>query len=209
MIGALVDKWWVLVVRGVFGVLAGIIAFAMPGAAILSIVLVWGVFAEIDGIGALMLALSGRHAAGRARVPLLVAGIAGVLAGLVTWLWPALSATVLIWIVAAWAIGRGIFQVIAAIELRREIEGEWLMVVSGVLSVIFGLVILYQPVVGLLTVAYLVGLYACSVGLLEIGLGLRARQFRTHTQQPLRGGDAVPGPVPPRRTAPRREPAGA
>lgn len=187
MVGALVDKWWVLVVRGVFGVLAGILAFAMPGAAILSIVLVWGIFAEIDGIGALILGLSGRQSAGRSRVPLVVAGIVGIVAGLVTWLWPALTAAVLIWIVAAWAIARGIFQVFAAIELRREIEGEWLMVVSGVLSIIFGLVILYQPIVGLLTVAYLVGLFACSVGLLEIGLGLRARQYRTNTPQPARG----------------------
>jgi uncharacterized membrane protein HdeD (DUF308 family) len=73
------------------------------------------------------------------------------------------------------------------VELRREIEGEWLMIVSGALSIVFGLTILYRPVVGLLTIGYLVGLYACAVGILEIGLGVRIRQFRAHARQPVRG----------------------
>src|SRR5689334_19374190 len=138
MIAALVDRWWILVVRGLFAVLAGILALAMPGAAVLTIVLVWGLFAEIDGIGALILAVSGSHTGPRSRTPLLVAGLVGILAGLVPWLWPTLSATSLLWIVAAWAIARGLFQVIAALELRREIEGAGLMIVSGALSIVFG-----------------------------------------------------------------------
>jgi len=169
-------KWWVLLVRGVFGVLIGILAFARPGLTVLSIVLAWAVFAEADGIAALVLALTGHHPA-RSRWALMIAGFVGIAAGLVTIASPGIGVVVLLWVVAAWAIGRGIFQIIAALELRRLIDGEWLMIVSGALSVVFGITMIVEPIFGLRTLAYLIGLYASAVGLLEIALAFRVRRF--------------------------------
>jgi uncharacterized membrane protein HdeD (DUF308 family) len=186
MLDALTRKWWVLVVRGLCGVLVGALAFTMPGLAILSAVLAWGLFAEVDGITALIVALSGRHQVDPPRSPLFVVGVLGILAGLITWIWPALSVRLLLWIVAGWAIGRGLFQILAGLELRKVVEGEWFMILSGALSVVFGVAVLYRPLAGVVTLAYLIGLYACAVGILEIGLGLRVRQFRQQAR-PIRG----------------------
>ena len=176
MFEAMTRKWWVLLVRGVFGVLIGVLAFARPGLTVLSIVLSWAVFAEADGIAALVLALTGHHPP-RSRWALMIAGVVGIAAGLITLASPGIGVVVLLWVVAAWAIGRGAFQVVAALELRRIIEGEWLMIVSGILSVMFGVVVLAEPIYGVRTLAYLIGLYASAVGLLEIALAFRVRQL--------------------------------
>src|SRR5262245_42971593 len=169
-------KWWVLLVRGFLGVLIGVLAFAWPGLIVLSVVLAWAVFAEADGIAALVLAMTGHHQP-RSRWPLIISGIVGIAAGLVTLVFPPIGVIVLLWIVAAWAIGRGAFQIVAALELRRFVEGEWLMVASGMLSVIFGVVVIAEPIFGVRTFAYLVGLYASAVGLLEIALSFRVRKL--------------------------------
>jgi uncharacterized membrane protein HdeD (DUF308 family) len=173
---AMTRKWWVLLARGVFGMLIGILAFTRPGLTVLSIVLAWAVFAEADGIAALVLALTGHHPP-RSRWALTVAGFVGIGAGLVTLASPGIGVVVLLWVVAAWAIGRGAFQIIAALELRRIIENEWLMIVSGMLSVIFGCVMIAQPIFGVRTLALLIGLYASAVGLLEIALSFRVRRL--------------------------------
>ena len=176
MFEAMTRKWWVLLVRGVFGVLIGILAFSRPGLTVLSIVLAWAVFAEADGIAALVLALTGYHPP-RSRWALTIAGLVGIAAGLATLASPGIGVVVLLWIVAAWAIGRGVFQIIAALELRRIIEGEWLMIVSGLLSIVFGCVMIARPIFGIHTLASLVGLYASAVGLLELALSFRVRRL--------------------------------
>jgi uncharacterized membrane protein HdeD (DUF308 family) len=173
---AMTRKWWVLLVRGLFGMLIGVLAFARPGLTVLSIVLAWAVFAEADGIAAVVLAMTGRHPP-RSRGALMIAGIVGIVAGVVTLAWPTVGVMVLLWIVAAWAIGRGAFQVVAALELRRFVEGEWLMIAGGMLSVIFGVVVIAAPIFGVRTLAYLVGLYASAVGLLEVALSFRVRRL--------------------------------
>jgi uncharacterized membrane protein HdeD (DUF308 family) len=173
---AITRKWWVLLVRGLFGVLIGLFALARPGLTMLSIVLAWAVFAEADGIAALVLALTGRRPA-RSRRALAIAGSIGIATGLITLASPAIVVVLFLWAVAAWAIGRGVFQIIAALELRRIIEGEWLMVVSGVLSIVFGGVMIAHPVFGVATLAALIGVYASAVGLLEIVLSFRVRRI--------------------------------
>jgi uncharacterized membrane protein HdeD (DUF308 family) len=181
---AMTRKWWVLLVRGVFGVLIGILALTRPGLTVLSIVLAWAVFAEADGIAALVLALTGHHPP-RSRWALTIAGLVGIAAGLIALASPGFGVVVLLWIVAAWAIGRGMFQIIAALELRRIIEGEWLMIVSGLLSIVFGCVMIVQPIFGVRTLASLIGLYASAVGLLEIALSFRVRRFGLAFEQQL------------------------
>jgi uncharacterized membrane protein HdeD (DUF308 family) len=173
---AMTRKWWVLLIRGLFGILIGMLAFARPGLTALSIVLAWAVFAEADGIAALVLAMIG-HDPPRSRWALTISGIVGIVAGLVTLAFPASGVIVLLWMVAAWAIGRGAFQVVAALELRRFVDGEWLTIAGGILSVLFGVVVIAQPIFGERTLAYLVGVYASAVGLLEVALSFRVRRF--------------------------------
>ena len=175
MIENLTRKWWVLLLRGVLGVFVGVIAFAMPGLAMLTMVLVWAVFAEVDGIAAIVMAIAGRSQ-GRSFWALTVAGIVGIAAGIVTWLWPGATILALLWVIALWAIARGVFQIIAAFELRKVIDREWLMLVSGLLSIAFGFMVIFRPVTGMLTVAFIIGVYACGVGLLEIALAFKVRQ---------------------------------
>src|SRR5262245_7251926 len=187
MFEAMTRKWWVLLVRGACGVAIGALAFARPGLTVLSIVLAWAVFAEADGIAALVLGLTGHHPP-RSRWALTIAGLVGIAAGLITLASPGIAVAVLLWIVAAWAIGRGVFQIIAALELRRIIEGEWLMIISGLLSIVFGCVMIAQPIFGVRTLASLIGLYASAVGLLELALSFRVRRlgivFARHLSAP-------------------------
>lgn len=176
-------KWWVLLVRGVIGVLIGILAFARPGLAVLSIVLSWTVFAEANGIAALVLALTGYHPS-HSRWPLTIAAIVGVVAGLVTFAAPGLGVALLM-VVAVWTIGRGLFQIVTALELRGIIERGWLTIAGGTVSVIFGVMILAHPIFGVGTLAYLIGCYASAAGLLEIALSFRARRLGMTFEQRL------------------------
>lgn len=176
MLEAMTRQWRVLLVRGVIGVLIGVVAFARPGLTALSVVLAWAVYAETDGIASLGLALTG-HPPPRSRRALTIAGLVGIAAGLITLVSPAIVVVLLLWGIATWSIGRGVFQIIAALELRRIVDGEWLMVVSGVLSIGFGGLMIVHPIFSIATLAALIGLYASAAGLLQIALSFRVRRL--------------------------------
>src|SRR5262245_10808884 len=167
-------KWWVLLARGVFGVLIGVLAFARPGLTVLSSVLAWSVFAEADGMSALVLGLTG-HRPPRSRRALTIAGLVAIATGLIRLASPGIGVVLLLWILAGWAIACGVFQIVAALELRRIIDGEWLIIASGLMSLVFGGVMIVQPIFGVQTLATLIGLYASAVGLFEITLSFRVR----------------------------------
>jgi uncharacterized membrane protein HdeD (DUF308 family) len=132
-------NWWVVVLRGVFAILFGMLAFAWPGLTVAVPVLLFGAYALVDGIFALVAAVANR--AGPHRWWVLLDGIVSILAGIVTFVRPGLTALALLYLIAAWSIVTGIFEIMAAIELRKEITNEWLYVLSGVLSVVFGVII--------------------------------------------------------------------
>jgi uncharacterized membrane protein HdeD (DUF308 family) len=106
---------------------------------------------------------------------LLAEGVLGVLVGLITFFWPSLTAFALLYMIAFWTIFTGILKVVMSVSLRREIESEWLMALSGVLSVLFGLILVGLPGVGLLSLVWLVGIYALVFGIALIALGFRMR----------------------------------
>jgi uncharacterized membrane protein HdeD (DUF308 family) len=176
------DHWWVLLVRGSLGVLFAILAFAWPGATLLALIFVWGAYAVLDGAFALYTA----YVAGTRRQrwwPYVFEGLVGIAAGLVAFAWPGITALVLLYLIAAWAILTGVFEVVTAIELRKLIEGEWLLGLSGVLSVIFGILLAIQPEAGAVAVVWILGAYALLFGITLIvlafrvhGLGNRMRQ---------------------------------
>src|ERR687890_1931301 len=169
-------NWWMLALRGLAAIVFGVLAFVWPDITLFVLVLLFGAYMLVDGIFAIVAAV---RAAGReARWwLLLIEGVLGVLAGLVAALWPGLTALALLYFIAAWAIVSGIFEIVGAIRLRREIEGEWALGLSGALSVLFGvLLVAVGPGVGLLSLVWLIGAYALAFGVLLLVLAFRVRR---------------------------------
>jgi uncharacterized membrane protein HdeD (DUF308 family) len=173
-------NWWALALRGVAAILLGILAFAWPGITLFVLVLFFGAYMLVDGIFAIVAAVRAAGEEDRWWL-LLIEGILGVLAGLVAFFWPGLTALALLYFIAAWAIVTGIMEIVAAIRLRQEIEGEWALGLSGLLSVIFGILLVVLPApAGLLSLVWLVGAYAVATGVLLLILAFRVRSEASH-----------------------------
>jgi uncharacterized membrane protein HdeD (DUF308 family) len=179
----LARNWWALALRGVVGIVTGALILAFPGPALAALVLVFGAYALVDGLFSVVAAL--RTARGdRSWWALLLGGLAGALTGLAALLVPALTALVLLYVIAAWAMLTGALEIAAAIRLRDHIRGEWLLGLSGVLSILFGVLIVIAPVAGALAVALLIGSYALVAGIVILALALRLRSARSTGQRP-------------------------
>jgi len=181
LLDRLAANWWLLLLRGILAVIFGILAFAWPGPALLGVVLLYGAYAFADGIIAFVTAFSRRDD----RTPtwwLLVMGVCGVLAGLAAFAWPGITAAVLVLLVAAWAIVNGIAEIAGAIELRKEIDNEWMLVLGGAVSILFGIAVLASPGAGALVLVWLIGTFALILGGSWIALALRLRRHakRSH-----------------------------
>lgn len=176
-LGALSARWWVFVVRGIAAVLFGILAWAVPGESLIVLVYLWGAYAFVDGAFALSLAVR-RGRASQRWGWFAFEGLVGVGAGLVTFFWPAMTALALLLVIAMWAVLTGIAEIAAAIWLRRQIRGEWVLAFSGLLSIAFGVLMLARPEAGALAVVWLIGTYALVFGVLLIGIGIRLHHLR-------------------------------
>ena len=175
MAQVLVRNWWALAIRGVFGILFGLVAFLFPGITLGALILLFAGYAVVDGVFAVVAGV--RAAEHHERwVALLIEGIAGIAAGVLALVWPALTAVVLLYLIAVWSVIRGALKIVAAIRLRRTIEGEWLLGLNGACSVLFGILLVVMPVIGLLTLVWLVGAYALLFGVLLLALAFRLRK---------------------------------
>jgi len=162
--------WWVFAVRGIAAILFGVLAFAWPGITLTVLVLLWGAYALVDGVLALISAVRTNH---DHRWSLLIEGIVGIGAGILTFVWPELTALVLLYIIAIWALITGVLELIAAFRLRRVIRDEWWLVLGGIASVLFGVLMLVMPAAGALAVVWLIATYAIVFGILLIALAVR------------------------------------
>jgi uncharacterized membrane protein HdeD (DUF308 family) len=178
LILVLAGNWWALALRGLFAVLFGITAFVMPGLTLAVLVLLYGAYALVDGIFAVAAALAGRTF-GSPWWSMLIWGLLGIAVGIITIAWPGITELALLYIIAAWAVVTGGFEIAAAIRLRKEIQGEWLLALSGALSVLFGLAVMVYPGAGALAILWLIGTYAIVFGVLLLVLGFRLRSL-TH-----------------------------
>ena len=170
-------SWWALALRGLVAILFGLAALFWPGLILTVLILLFGAYALVDGIFAVIAAFrsSGR---GMRRTLLLIEGAIGILFGILALFWPGLTALALIYIIAWWAILSGVARIVMAIMLRREIENEWSIAFSGVLSVILGIVLIILPGAGLLAYTWLIGLLALAVGITLIYYAFRVRGQR-------------------------------
>ena len=174
MVHQLARNWGWIVFRGVAAILFGVLAFAWPSLTLGVLVVIWGAYALSDGLLSLVAAFKIKDA-GKPMWPLVVVGLLGIAAGVLTFVWPGMTALVLLSFIAAWALITGIFQVVAAIRLRKVISNEWLLAISGVLSMAFGVLMLARPAAGALAVIWIIGWYATLFGVTLVMLGLRIR----------------------------------
>lgn len=173
----LAQRWWTFALRGAAAVLFGVLTWVLPAASLIGLVFAWGAYALVAGGFSIVAAARTGRAGGRWGW-FLFEGLASIAAGVVTFAWPGITALVLLYTIAVWAVVTGIAQVGAAIRLRRVIEGEWLLGLSGVLSIVFGAVMIARPLAGALAVAWMIGGYAVTLGVLLIALGVKLRRLR-------------------------------
>lgn len=190
MFAVMTRNWWALALRGVVAVLFAVAAFGWPGITLWVLVALFGAYALVDGIFALVSSFS-RDTDRRRWWALLLEGIAGIAAGVITFVWPGLTALGLLYLIAFWAIVTGVFEVITAIRLRHELTNEWLMALIGVLSIAFGVLLSLYPLAGALSVVWVIGAYAFVTGVLMIALAFRLRSMRVIGGEPRMPRPAV------------------
>jgi uncharacterized membrane protein HdeD (DUF308 family) len=171
MIGLLTKNWWVLLLRGTVAVLFGILAITRPGITLAVLVLLFGIYAVIDGCFALFAAIGGwSHR--EDRWLLLLEGFIGIGAGILTLLAPGMIVALLFFI-AAWALATGVLRIVAAIRLRKEITGEFWLALSGIASVVFAFLVMMNPAAGALAIAWMIGWYALFLGGMLVMLSIK------------------------------------
>jgi uncharacterized membrane protein HdeD (DUF308 family) len=172
----LTRNWWLLALRGLAAVLFGVLAFVWPGATLITLIWLFGAFALVNGI--LSLAVAMRAPKGYPRFgSLILGGLLGILAGLLAFIMPGITALGLLILIAAWAMLTGILEIAAAIKLRKAITNEWLLVLAGIASVAFGVLLMLQPAAGALVLVWWVGAYALVLGILLFVFALRMRRL--------------------------------
>lgn len=177
----LIENWWFTLLRGIVAILFGIMTFVWPGITILSLTILWGAFALVDGVMAIATAFSSTSAETSSRWWMALAGVVGVAAGILTFLFPLGTSLGLLIFLAAWLVVAGFLQIIGAIQLRKVIDNEWLLGLVGALYVILGVSLVAFPVSGLLSVAWMVGLFAIAAGIGYISLSLRLKKIAERT----------------------------
>ena len=176
MIAILRQNWWTLGLRGFIAILFGVGAFIWPYATALAFVILLAAFAFVEGVFAFIGAFSW-GLTGSQRLLLIVLGLLGLGVGVAAVMYPGITAVVIVALVAWWAIIAGVIQFVVAVELRKVIENDWLLIVGALLSILFGFLLLWRPLAGILTLTWLFGFYALLYGILMLGLGLRMKSL--------------------------------
>jgi uncharacterized membrane protein HdeD (DUF308 family) len=185
-------NWWALALRAAAAFLLAVIAFLLPGPTLTAIVLIFGVYAVIDGVLALVAAVRGLRKHERWGA-MLLEGIVGVAAGAIALMWPGIGALALVYVMAAWALVTGVLEIAMAVRLRKVITGEWLLILSGVLSILLAGLVAAFPLAGATALAWTLGVYALLYGGVLMGLALRIRQW---TRMNLAAASGGPTPTP-------------
>jgi uncharacterized membrane protein HdeD (DUF308 family) len=166
--------WWHFAVRGVLAILFGVLTLVWPKSAITALVLLFGAFVLVDGIVAVVSGIQSREYF-KQWWALLLEGLTGIVIAVMTFIWPGTAAVVLLYFIAAWAILTGIFEIVAALEFRNVIPGEWATFLAGVLSILLGILLFAYPSAGAVGMVWAIALYAIAAGIMEIVFAFRLR----------------------------------
>lgn len=166
--------WWLVLVRGIAAVVFGILALVWPGLTVIVLVIFFGAYAIVSGIASLTAGF--RHGA-RSRGWLIGSGVLGILAGIVAFVWPGITSLALLWVVAFWAVFSGVSEIVAGVHMRKVIDNEWILIVGGILSVVFGILLIVWPGAGLITLAWLIGVFAILYGIAMAALSFRVKNL--------------------------------
>jgi uncharacterized membrane protein HdeD (DUF308 family) len=177
MLKTLCDRWQVVLLHGILAVVLGVTAVMWPGITLVSLVWVFAAFAIIDGVACVVLGIRG-GTDGKLWWAMILMGVVSIAAGILSFAMPGVTALVLLAIIAWSAIVRGVFQIWAAISLRKAIDDEWILGISGAFSILFGVLLLARPGAGALTVVLLIGAYMMAIGVMAIALALRLRRIK-------------------------------
>ena len=179
------ENWWVIALRGLMGIVVGIIAFVMTLPTMIAIDWLFGAYAFLDGLFNLVSVW--RQGRDRPWWAMALEGVLGIGVGITSFIWPGITALALVYLVAAWALVTGVLEIVAAIRLRKEIKGEWMLALSGVLSLSLGVLFAIAPDAGAVSLVWLWGAYTAAFGILLIWLSFRLRArheaVKSHTMQ--------------------------
>jgi len=169
-------NWWALLLRGLVAIAFGVLTWTQPAISLAALVLLFGVYALVDGVLGVWTAISGRKDHEDWWV-LLLWGLLGIGVGIMTLMAPGVTAFALLFYIAAWAVATGVLEIVAAVRLRKVIKGEWWLVLGGLASIIFGVLLMAHPGAGALAVLWLIAAYAIIFGVLLVILAFRLRGF--------------------------------
>lgn len=175
-VDTLIRNWWLVALRGVVALLFGVLTIFRPGVTLAALILLFGAYAVVNGLFTIVAAIANRHGE-RHWVSLIVSGLLSIALGILTFLMPGVTGIVLLYLIAAWAIVTGIGEIVTAIRLRRVITGEWFLILTGVVSVLFGLLLIVVPGAGALAVTLWIGTYAMIIGIMLLALAFRLRSW--------------------------------
>lgn len=183
---SLARNWWALALRGLAAVIFGLLLFVWPFISLAVLVILFGAYAMADGLFSIV---------ATTRVPtnssrwwsLLIGGVLSFIIGLLTFIWPGITALALLYLIALRAVVIGVFEIVAASRLRREITGGWVLALSGIISILFGLIMLFYPAAGALVVIWFIGLYAFVAGVTLLVLAFRLRRWTSVSEQSVLG----------------------
>ena len=178
LLRGLAENWWLLLLRGIVTIAFGVLAFIWPGRTLLTVAFIWGAYAIADGVFALSTAMSGKGNGIAPRWWLALIGITGILAGSLAFVWPGITVQVALVLIASWAIITGVLEIWGAIQLHKEIEVEWMMALSGLVSVVLGITLLTRHGAGALAVVWLIGSFAILVGCIYVSLALWLKEHK-------------------------------
>jgi uncharacterized membrane protein HdeD (DUF308 family) len=181
-VALLARNWWLIALRGAAAIIFGIVTLIMPGISLLTLVLLFGSYALVEGVLNVIAAVRGRRQEARWRA-LLLEGLVSIAAGIVTFALPGLTAVVLVYVIAAWALVTGVLEIVAAVRLRHWITGEAWLALSGVASVAFGVLMMIFPGAGALALILWIGAYAIVSGGLLVGLAFRLRRWKDEEER--------------------------
>jgi len=170
-------NWWLFLLRGVAALTFGVLSLIWPGISLVTLILLFGAYALVDGTFALAAGIVGRGNA-ELRWWLMLVGLLGVGIGITTFLWPGLTALTLLYFIAGWIVVTGLLQVIGAIELRKAIENEWWLILDGALSVLFGILLFTMPEASAVALIWLIAAFAIAFGILMVGFSFKVKNYK-------------------------------